>query len=65
LRRTGGAVKAKKSAKKQTALQEKAFRAMKVAVRKAIREKMRAGLPVYVGRDGKVVNLNPKKRRAA
>jgi hypothetical protein len=58
-------VKATKSTKKQTALQEKAFRAMKVAVGKAIRAKMQAGLPVYVARGGKVVNLNPKKRRAA
>jgi hypothetical protein len=58
-------VKAKKSAKRQTALQEKAFRAMKVSVRKAVREKLRAGLPVYVARNGKVVNINPKKRRAA
>jgi hypothetical protein len=58
-------VKATKSTKRQAALQEKAFRAMKVAVRKAIRAKMQAGLPVYVARNGKVVNLNQRKRRAA
>ena len=58
-------MKSKKPSTKQTALQEKAFRAMKVAVRKAIRAKTQAGLPVYVARNGRVVNLNPKKRRAA
>jgi hypothetical protein len=54
-----------KPTKTQLALGKKAVEAMKIAVRKAIREKMRAGLPVYVARDGKVVNLNPDKRPAA
>lgn len=59
------AVKSKKSANVARDLQRKALRALRAAVRKAIRRKMRAGLPVYVSRDGKIVNLNPKKRRAA
>ena len=54
-----------KPTKKQLALEKKAFQAMKIAVRKAISDKMCAGLPVYATRNGKVVNLNPKKRRAA
>ncbi len=35
---------------------------MKLAVRKSIRAKIAAGLPVYVARNGKVVNLNPQSR---
>lgn len=58
-------MKRKKARKKPSTLQDKAFAAFKVAVRNAIRERMRAGLPVYVERGGKIVNLNPKKRRAA
>ena len=54
-----------KATKTQLALEKKAAEAMKAAVRKAIRDKMRAGLPVYTVRSGKVVNLNPKKRHAA
>lgn len=43
-------------------LEERAFLALRVAVRKAIRERLRAGLPVYVWKDGKVVDLAATKR---
>jgi hypothetical protein len=39
-----------------------ALKAFKVAVRKALRERRRLGLPIWVERNGKVVNINPKKR---
>lgn len=39
-----------------------ALKACKVAVRKALREKRRLGLPIWVERNGRVVNINPKKR---
>jgi hypothetical protein len=55
----------KKSGKKAVSVEDPALTAFKVAVRKAIRERVRAGLPVYVERHGKIVNINPKKRRAA
>jgi hypothetical protein len=45
-------------------LQEHAFTALKSAVKKAIAERTRLGLPVYVWKDGKVVDLNAPKRRA-
>ena len=58
-------MKRKTTRKKPLPLHEKAFTAFKVAVRKAIRERTRAGLPVYIERDGKIVNINRKRRRAA
>ncbi|MFZ0964424.1 MAG: hypothetical protein WAO35_26460 [Terriglobia bacterium] len=45
-------------------LEERALLALKAAVKKAIAERMREGLPVYVWADGKVVDLTGKKRRA-
>ena len=54
-----------KPTKTQLALEKKAAEAMKTAVRRAVREKMRVGLPVYAVRSGKVVNLNPQKRPRA
>lgn len=44
-------------------LQEQALIALKSAVKKAIAERTREGLPVYVWKDGKVVDLNARKRR--
>jgi hypothetical protein len=46
-------------------LQEGAFTALKSAVKKAIAERTRLGLPVYVWKDGKVVDLNAPKRRTS
>jgi len=58
-------MKRKKSAKKPVAVQDPALTAFKVAVRNAIRERKRAGLPVYIERAGKIVNLNPQRRSKA
>ncbi len=55
----------RKPTRKQLAIEKKATEAARIAVRKAVDAKIRAGLPVYVSRNGKIVNLNPKKRRAA
>ena len=55
-------MKRKKPAKKRVAAQDSALAAFKIAVRRAIRERVRAGLPVYVERGGKIVNLNSHKR---
>ncbi len=38
--------------------------ALKVAVKKAIEEHAREGLPIYVWRDGKVVEIPPDELRA-
>lgn len=37
--------------------------ALQEAAREAIAENTRAGLPVYVWQDGKVVDLNARKRK--
>jgi len=42
-------------------LEERALLALRAAVKKAIAEHAREGLPVYVWSDGKVVKLSPKK----
>jgi len=44
-------------------LEKRAEIAFKVAVAKAIDEHVRLGLPVYIWRDGKVVELPPNKVR--
>ena len=46
-------------------LQEDALIALQAAARRAIAENTRAGLPVYVWKDGKVVDLNARKRKPA
>ena len=43
---------------------ERGLRALKVAVKKAIEEHAREGLPIYVWRDGKVVEIPPDELRA-
>jgi hypothetical protein len=43
--------------------EKQAERALKDAVRRVIRENARLGLPVYVGRDGKVVQLSADELR--
>jgi hypothetical protein len=48
--------------KKLRGFHDLALEAFKVAVRKALRERRRLGLPIWVERNGKVVNINPKKR---
>ncbi len=45
-------------------LEERAIRAMRAAVRKAIAERRRQGLQVYVWLEGKVVELPARKRRS-
>jgi hypothetical protein len=44
-------------------LEKRAEIAFKVAVAKAIDEHARLGLPVYIGRDGKVVEMSPVELR--
>jgi hypothetical protein len=44
-------------------LEERAEIAFKVAVAKAIDEHARLGLPIYIWRDGKVVELSPEEVR--
>ena len=43
-------------------LSERALMALRVAVKKAIAESLREGLPVYVSENGRVVNLAARKR---
>jgi hypothetical protein len=44
-------------------LEKRAEIAFKIAVAKAIDEHTRLGLPVYIWRNGKVVELSPDKAR--
>ena len=44
-------------------LEKRAEIALKAAVAKAIDENARLGLPVYVGRDGKVIQLSSDELR--
>ena len=44
-------------------LQKRAELALHKAVEGVIREHARLGLPLYIGRDGKVVKLSPRKVR--
>jgi hypothetical protein len=44
-------------------MEERALLALKDAVKEAIAERTREGLPVYVWKDGKVVDLNAHKSR--
>ena len=44
-------------------IEKRAEIAFKIAVAKAIDEHARLGLPVYVWRDGKVVELSPDEAR--
>jgi hypothetical protein len=46
-------------------LEKRAEIAFKIAVAKAIDEHTRLGLPVYIWRNGKVVELSPGKARGA
>ena len=46
-------------------LQADALIALETAVKKAITRHTNAGLPVYVWKDGKVVDLNARKRQPA
>lgn len=43
---------------------ERGLMALKVAVKKAIEQHAREGLPIYVWRDGKVVEIPPDELRA-
>ena len=45
-------------------LEKRAEIAFKIAVAKAIDEHARLGLPVYIWRNGKVVELSPNKARS-
>ena len=45
-------------------LEQRAFMALKAAVRKVIEEHARAGLSVYVWSDGKVVEMRAESLRA-
>jgi len=49
----------------QLSLHKRAEIAFKIAVAKAIDEHARLGLPVYVWRDGRVVELPPDEARGA
>ena len=44
-------------------LEKRAESAMREAVDEVIAEHARLGLPLYIGRDGKVVKLSPNKVR--
>jgi hypothetical protein len=44
-------------------LEERAEMALKAAVRKVIMEHARQGLPIYIWREGKVVELSPEELR--
>jgi len=46
-------------------LEKRAEIAFKVAVAKAIDEHVRLGLPVYIGRNGKVVKLSAREARSS
>jgi hypothetical protein len=46
-------------------LEKRAEIAFKIAVAKAIDEHARLGLPVYIWRNGRVVELSPKKARSS
>jgi hypothetical protein len=46
-------------------LERRAEIAFKIAVAKAVNEHLRLGLPVYIWRNGKVVDLSPKKARSS
>lgn len=50
-----------KKLKKRLTIQDKAEIAIKVAVRKAIADRKRRGLPVAVWKDGKAVNIPANK----
>jgi len=45
-------------------ISERGLMALKVAVKKVIEEHARQGLPIYVWRDGKVVEIPPDELRA-
>jgi len=45
-------------------LEERALLALRAAVKEAIAERAREGLPVYVWSDGRVVELSAEKSRA-
>lgn len=46
-------------------LEKRAEIAFKIAVAKAIDEHVRLGLPIYIWRNGKVVELSPNEARAS
>jgi hypothetical protein len=46
-------------------LEKRADIAFKIAVAKAIDEHARLGLPIYIWRNGRVVELSPKKARSS
>jgi len=46
-------------------LEKRAEIAFTIAVAKAIDEHVRLGLPIYIWRNGKVVELSPKKARSS
>jgi hypothetical protein len=46
-------------------LEKRAEIAFKIAVAKAIDEHARLGLPIYIWRNGRVVELSPKKARSS
>lgn len=45
-------------------LEERALMALKAAVEKVIVEHARQGLPIYIWRDGRIVELSPEELRA-
>lgn len=45
-------------------LEERALMALRAAVEKAINERVREGLPVYIWRNGRVVEMSRKELRA-
>jgi fumarate hydratase class II len=47
--------------KKRMDLQDKAFAALKKAVKKVVSEHKKTGRPLIVWQNGKVVKLNPNK----
>jgi hypothetical protein len=46
------------------AMSERGLMALKVAVKKAIEQPAREGLPIYFWRDGRVVEVSPDELRA-
>ena len=45
-------------------LEQRAEMALKAAVEKAIAERARQGLPIYIWREGRVVELSPEELQA-
>jgi hypothetical protein len=57
-------MKTQSKTSKLSPLEKRAETAFKIAVAKAIDEHARLGFPIYIWRDGQVVELSPEEVRA-